>query len=123
MGSEFQRIINALGYSIQGIKLAWKAEKAFKLEVVIFIVAIIIVMAFDFSNFDRVILLLPLVLVMIVELINSAIEAIVDRIGLEWHELSGRAKDYGSAAVFLSLLLAAIVWIMIFIYHFKPFGE
>ncbi|EEX36814.1 diacylglycerol kinase [Vibrio metschnikovii CIP 69.14] len=67
------------------------------------------------SNIERILLISSLLLVLTVELINSAIEAVVDRIGDEWHELSGRAKDIGSAAVFISLLLAGFVWLSILV--------
>ena len=70
--------------------------------------------------YERILLLGSMGVVMIVELINSAIECVVDRIGSERHELSGRAKDYGSAAVFLSLLLTIILWIYLFACHFFP---
>ena len=99
-----QRIGNATKYSLKGFKSAIKYETAFRQELILLLVAYIIVMLIDF--------------VMIVELLNSAIECVVDRIGSERHELSGRAKDYGSAAVFMSLLLTVILWIYLFSCHF-----
>ena len=82
------------------------------------LVAYVIVMLIDFTIYERILLLGSIGFVMIVELLNSAIECVVDRIGSERHELSGRAKDYGSAAVFMSLLLTIILWIYLFSCHF-----
>ena len=115
-----QRIINATKYSLKGFKSAIKYEVAFRQELIILILAYITVMLIDFSIYERILLLGSIGVVMIVELLNSAIECVVDRIGSERHELSGRAKDYGSAAVFLSLLLTVILWIYLFACHFFP---
>ncbi|MBX4132571.1 diacylglycerol kinase [Frischella sp. Ac48] len=115
-----KRIINAGKYSIQGLKSAFINETAFRQECYLLIVANIIVMLTDFSIFERIILLGSVGFILIVELINSAIECVVDRISFEHHELSGRAKDYGSAAVLLSILLAAILWIYLFACHYLP---
>ncbi len=115
-----KRIINAGKYSIQGLKSAFINETAFRQECYLLIVANIIVMLTDFSIFERIILLGSVGVILIVELINSAIECVVDRISFEHHELSGRAKDYGSAAVLLSILLAAILWIYLFACHYLP---
>ncbi|MBC9131902.1 diacylglycerol kinase [Frischella sp. Ac13] len=115
-----RRIINAGKYSIQGLKSAFINETAFRQECYLLIVANIIVMLTDFSIFERIILLGSVGFILIVELINSAIECVVDRISFEHHELSGRAKDYGSAAVLLSILLAAILWIYLFACHYLP---
>lgn len=115
-----RRIISAGKYSIQGLKSAFINEAAFRQEFFLFIVAYIIVMVVDFSIYERILLLGSVGFVMIVELINSAIECIVDRIGTEYNELSGRAKDYGSAAVFLSILLALSLWVYLFACHFFP---
>ena len=115
-----QRIINATRYSLKGFKSAIKYEVAFRQELIILILAYITVMLINFSIYERILLLGSIGVVMIVELLNSAIECVVDRIGSERHELSGRAKDYGSAAVFLSLLLTIILWIYLFACHFFP---
>lgn len=108
-----QRIINATGYSIKGLKAAFKHEAAFRQEVLLLIVAIGLAIWLDVTPLERMLLIGSVALVMIIELINSAIEAIVDRIGSEFHELSGRAKDIGSSAVFCGLLLAGYVWVTI----------
>ena len=115
-----KRIINAFKYSLKGFKSAIKYETAFRQELILLVIAYVIVMLIDFSIYERILLLGSIGVVMIVELINSAIECVVDRIGSERHELSGRAKDYGSAAVFLSLLLTIILWIYLFACHFFP---
>lgn len=115
-----RRIINAGKYSMQGLKSAFLNETAFRQEFFLLVAAYVIVMLIDFSIYERILLVGSVGFVMIVELINSAIECVVDRIGSERHELSGRAKDYGSAAVFLSVLLAVILWIYLFACHFFP---
>ncbi|MGE6224485.1 Diacylglycerol kinase [compost metagenome] len=104
------RIINATGYSMKGLKSAWINEAAFRQELVL--VLLLMPLAGWLGNSLNEILLLICIswLVVIVEVLNSAIEAVVDRIGSEHHELSGRAKDLGSAAVFIALALNALVW-------------
>ncbi|MWP49722.1 MULTISPECIES: diacylglycerol kinase [unclassified Gilliamella] len=113
------RILKAAKYSLKGLKSAIKYETAFRQELILLVVAYVIVMLVDFSIYERILLLGSIGVVMITELINSAIECVVDRIGSERHDLSGRAKDYGSAAVFLSLLLTVILWIYLFSCHFS----
>jgi diacylglycerol kinase (ATP) len=113
-----KRIIYAARYSWLGLIAAWKNEAAFRQEVVALIAAVIIALVIDVSLFQKVALVGSVVFVMIVELMNSAVEAVVDRIGLERHELSGRAKDLGSAAVFLAIGLALMIWSSIFWSHF-----
>lgn len=105
-----KRIYNATFYSAKGLKAAFKHEAAVRQEVALFVCAAIIVFWLDLSSTERVLMLGSVILVLIVELLNSAIEAVVDRIGVEQHELSGRAKDIGSAAVMVALLLAAFTW-------------
>ncbi|ALP43376.1 diacylglycerol kinase [Aeromonas schubertii] len=104
------RIIHATGYSIKGLKAAWCNEAAFRQELML--ILFLMPLAFWVGNTLEQILLLVCVswLVVIVEVLNSALEAVVDRIGSERHELSGRAKDMGSAAVFLALALTLFVW-------------
>ena len=108
-----KRIILATGYSIQGLKSAFKYEAAFRQELLLIAVLIPVACYLDVSQFERILLIAPLFIVIITEIINSAIEAVVDRIGTEKHELSGRAKDLGSAAVLIALLLSAYIWIEI----------
>nr|WP_203342051.1 diacylglycerol kinase [Vibrio metschnikovii] len=109
------RLIDATGYSIKGLKAAWLYEAAFRQELLACVVLIMSTFFMSVSNIERILLISSLLLVLTVELINSAIEAVVDRIGDEWHELSGRAKDIGSAAVFISLLLVGFVWLSILV--------
>ncbi len=104
------RLIAATGYSIAGFKAAYKNEEAFRLELFAFFVLTPVALFLGESNIEKVLLLGSLALVLVVELINSAIEAVVDRGGEEDHELAGRAKDLGSAAVLLCLLLVLFVW-------------
>jgi diacylglycerol kinase (ATP) len=106
----FRRIINASSYSIQGLVTAWRIEHAFRQELLVFVLGVIFAFVLPVSAFERLVLVGVLLLVLIVELINSAFEAVVDRISLERHPLSKNAKDFGSAAVGLSILLAAITW-------------
>ncbi|EKY3233470.1 diacylglycerol kinase [Cronobacter malonaticus] len=113
------RIINAAGYSWKGLRAAWKNEAAFRQEGVAVIAAILIACWLDVDPVSRVLLIGSVTLVMIVEILNSAIEAVVDRIGPEFHELSGRAKDMGSAAVLLSIILALIVWVTLLWQHLR----
>lgn len=104
------RIIKATGYSMKGLKSAWINEAAFRQELML----ILLLMPLTFwvgETLNQILLLVVISwLVVIVEVLNSAIEAVVDRIGSEHHELSGRAKDLGSAAVFIALVLNALVW-------------
>ncbi|EOU9539883.1 diacylglycerol kinase [Cronobacter dublinensis] len=113
------RIINAAGYSWKGLRAAWKNEAAFRQEAVAVIAAIIIACWLDVDPMTRVMLISSVMLVMIVEILNSAIEAVVDRIGPEFHELSGRAKDMGSAAVLMSIILALVVWVTLLWQHLR----
>ncbi|MBS0056279.1 diacylglycerol kinase [Yersinia sp. Marseille-Q3913] len=112
------RIYKAAGYSAKGLCAAWKHEAAFRQETVAAIMAIILAFWLDIDAVTRILLISSVVLVIIIEVINSAIEAVVDRIGSDFHELSGRAKDMGSAAVFLAVLLAIFVWITALWHHF-----
>lgn len=107
------RIIRAAKYSSQGLAAAWRHEAAFRQELALTLVLLPAAMWLGQSALERVLLIGVCVLVLIVELLNSAIEAAVDRHGDEHHNLSGQAKDMGSAAVLLSLLLVALVWSVI----------
>ena len=111
-----KRLINAIGYSFSGFKAAFQNEDAFRQEV--FLTIVLVPLAFYIANnsLEIVLLLFSTLLVPIVELLNSAIEATVDRISLEQHKLAKRAKDIGSAAVFLSLVNLFAVWLIIIIY-------
>jgi diacylglycerol kinase (ATP) len=108
-----KRIMPAVAYAIDGLKSAWKHEHAFRQELAIVIPGTIAALFFPVTALEKLLLIGVLVLVLIVELINSAIEATVDRISLEHHPLSKNAKDFGGAAVFLALLFAGVTWLVI----------
>jgi len=111
--SHLTRLYKATGYSIKGFKSAFKYEQAFRLECYILLILIPLAIWIGSSPVDYCLLIGSWVFVMVIEMLNSAIEATIDRIGSEQHELSGRAKDIGSAAVMLSVLLATGVWLAI----------
>lgn len=111
--SGLTRIINAGGYSIKGLKAALKHESAFRQESVLFLVLLPAAIWLGNGWLQYILLIGSMLLVLIIELLNSAIEAVVDRIGDEHHELAGRAKDMGSAAVFIALMNVLFVWAMI----------
>ena len=106
----FRRIFRAARYSSQGLKHAWRHEAAFRQEVGITIILVPAALWLGTTPLERWLLIASCGLVLIVELLNSAVEATVDRFGGERHELSGRAKDMGSAAVFLSLAIVLVTW-------------
>lgn len=107
------RIIKATGYSIQGLRYAWKSESAFREEVVLGFFLIIAAFFVGENNIEIALLISTCAFVLVTEVINSAIEAIVDRAGTEHNELAGAAKDMGSAAVMLSLGLLIVVWALV----------
>jgi len=107
------RMFRAFGASMQGFAGAFREEAAFRQGLALAVVVIPLGLWLGRNGIERVLLIAPMFLVLIVELLNSAIEATVDRIGLERHTLSGLAKDIGSAAVLTSLLLLAVIWILI----------
>jgi len=104
------RIVSASRYSFQGLAFAWQSEQAFRQELLLAVPAMCAAMLLPLAVLEKLALVAVLVLVLVVELLNSAIEAVVDRISLERHPLSRVAKDLGSAAVFLSIMLAALTW-------------
>jgi diacylglycerol kinase (ATP) len=108
-----KRIISAFHNSIKGFKGCWKNEAAFRQEAMGCIVLVPLGLYLGDGSVEKALLVSVCFLVLIVEILNSGIEAVVDRIGTEHHELSGLAKDLGSAAVFLSLVLAGITWVLI----------
>lgn len=108
-----RRILSATRNSAQGLAHAWRLEAAFRQELLLAIVLVPAGIWLGRSATERTLLIGAWVLVLIVELLNSAIEAAIDRHGLEFNELSGRAKDLASAAVMLSLLLATALWLAV----------
>lgn len=109
----FKRIINATGYSLAGFKAAFVHEAAFRQIVLLNIVLIPITFFLDISKAEQAIMVAVCLLAIIVELFNSAIEAVVDRVSLEKHDLSKNAKDMGSAAQFIALSIIVITWSII----------
>jgi diacylglycerol kinase (ATP) len=111
--SVLRHIGHAFFWSATGVKTAWKNELAFRIEAIIVIILIPLGIWLGRSAAERALLIASCLLILIIELLNSAVEAVVDRIGTERHELSGRAKDMGSAAAFFAMLTAGIVWALI----------
>jgi diacylglycerol kinase (ATP) len=108
-------LINAIGNSLSGLAAAVNSERAFQQELIIMIIGVIAAIMLTDHSVERAVLIGSLAIVLVVELINSAIEATIDRIGPEQHPLSKRAKDLGSAAVLVSLISAVAVWLIILI--------
>ena len=113
MPNALERLVNAAWYSLAGLRAALRHEQAFRQEVAVLVVVIPVGLWVGRSGVERALLIGCWILVMVVELINMAIEAMVDRIGLERHELAGRAKDLGSASVFCAIVLATTVWVIV----------
>ncbi|MDV6316429.1 diacylglycerol kinase [Idiomarina sp. HP20-50] len=105
-----ERIWYATFNSLRGIKSAWQYEAAFRQEALMCLILVPVAFYVDASMAERLLLLTSLFVLVITELLNSAVEAVVDRVGAELHELSGRAKDLASAAVFFALIFMAVVW-------------
>jgi diacylglycerol kinase (ATP) len=110
-----RRLLNALRYSLEGLAAAFRHEEAFRLE--LFLAAVLVPASFFFavSGTARALMIASVLLVLIVELLNTAVEVVVDRISMDPHPLAKRAKDIGSAAVFLSLINAVAIWFLVLI--------
>jgi len=108
-----QHLLNATRYSVKGLRYAWATEAAFRYEIYVLAVAVTAAWVLGKGAVERALMIGSVLLVVVVELINSAIETTVDRVSKDHHELSGRAKDLASAAVFVSLVLAAMVWLVV----------
>ena len=117
-----KRLINAFGYSMLGFRACFKHEEAFRQEVFASFVLIPLALYLGDTGIERALLLGSWLMVPLVELLNSAIENAIDRIGPEQHQLSGRAKDIGSAAVFIALLLCACVWMLVLLPRLSASG-
>ena len=107
------RVLLAAKWSLQGLRAAWLHESSFRLEVYLFVVLAPLAMWAGQTPVERVLLVGSCVLVLAVELLNSAIEAVIERYGAEYHELAGRAKDMGSAAVFVLMMNVLFTWALI----------
>lgn len=105
-----RRIVNAAGYSLCGLRTAWRTEAAFRQEVMLMVVLLPLALLLGENGVERALLISACMVVLVAELLNSAIEAVVDRIGPEHHPLAGAAKDLGSAAVFIALVMVVMVW-------------
>ena len=110
-----RRLINAFGYSIAGTLAAFKHEDAFRQEVILTAIHTPVAIYYGETAIDQAFMISSLLLIIIVELLNSSIEATVDRISVKHHKLAKRAKDIGSAAVFFSLINAVIIWFLILV--------
>jgi len=109
------RLANAFGYSIAGTLAAFKHEDAFRQEVILSAALIPLALYLGQTVIEQALMITSILLVIIVELLNSSVEATVDRISVKRHKLSKRAKDIGSAAVFFSLINAAVIWFLILV--------
>lgn len=116
--SGLRRIFSAFFYSVDGFRAAWRNEHAFRQELVLVIIGIIVALILPVSAFEKLMMIAVLLQILVVELINSAIEAVVDRVSLERHRLSKNAKDFGSAAVLLTLIMAIATWAVVLINRF-----
>lgn len=105
-----RRIVQSCAYSLQGLRATFREEEAFRVESFLALLLVPLGLYLGETGVEKVLLAGSVVLVLIIEVLNSAIETVVDRFGGEQHQLSGRAKDQGSAAVFLSLALVLLVW-------------
>jgi len=105
-----RRIVSAAGYSLCGLKTAWRTEAAFRQEVILAAILLPLAFLLGTNGMERAVLIGACMVVLVAELLNSAIEAVVDRIGPEQHHLAGAAKDLGSAAVFVALVMVVMVW-------------
>lgn len=114
----FKRIYNAFFYSIAGLASAWKNEAAFRQESLVAIVLIPVAFWLGQTSSQIGLLILSIFIVLIVELLNSAVEAAIDRISDEHHALSKQAKDIASAAVFISLILFIVIWVLVIFERF-----
>jgi len=113
-----RRIINATFFSFAGIKTAWQNEAAFRQESLLCVVLIPAGVWLGQNAVERALLIGSCLIVLIVELLNTAVEFVVDRVGTDHHRLSGQAKDLGSAAVFMSLVVVVVIWVLIGWSHF-----
>ncbi len=107
-----RRCMHAFGFSIAGLRRAWQ-EEAFRVEAVVALALVPWSLSFDISGLERAVLIIVVMMVLLVEIMNTAIEVTIDRISSERHPLSRQAKDLGSAAVLLSIAIAAITWLSV----------
>ena len=111
----FMRILKAFTYSYDGFKASFRSEAAFRQDLMVFIVGVLFLFVLPFSSLSKVLLFFSLMLILLMELVNTAIECVIDRISDDYHELSKKAKDIGSLLVLLSFLNAFICWVFVFV--------
>ena len=111
------RLLRAFGYSFQGFRHAWREEAAFRQELLLSLLVVPAGLYLGRSGVERAMLVSPMMLILVVEILNSAVEAVVDRSGTERHPLAGMAKDMGSAAVMLSFAMLGTVWLLVLSDH------
>ena len=112
-GRGWIRLVNASRCSLQGLSHIWRHEEAFRLECVLLVPGLVLALVFGGTGCERALLAGSLLLILLVEILNTAVECAIDRIGPEEHPLSGAAKDLGSTAVFLAIVMAVIIWILV----------
>jgi diacylglycerol kinase (ATP) len=112
-----RRVLRACAICARGLRGAFREEAAFRQEILLAVIVIPLGLWLGQTGVERALLVAPMLLVFVVELVNSAVEATVDRIGLERHALAGLAKDMGSAAVFMSLVLLGTVWLLVLVFR------
>ena len=111
------RVVRAFGYSLQGLRHAWHEEASFRQEALLALILIPLGIYLGHTGLERAALVSPVLLILVVEILNSALEAVVDRSGMERHPLAGMAKDMGSAAVLLTFVLSGTVWLLVLSDH------
>ena len=112
------RLTRALASTARGLAAAWREEEAFRQECLLAVLVVPLGLWLGETGLERIVLVGPMLLVLIIELLNSAIEATVDRIGAEWHPLAGTAKELGSAAVSVAIVLLALTWLLVLLDRF-----
>lgn len=115
-----KQVWNAFKWSMKGLRAAWRHEASFRLEASLAIVLVPLGLWLGEGGLEKFALIVAPMLVLSAELLNSAIEAVVDKVSPEFHELAGRAKDMGSAAVFVMMVLVAVSWALILVPRFLP---
>jgi len=113
-----KRLVLATGYSWKGLRAGWQNEEAFRQEVILAVILIPLALWLDTGLIQTILMISSILLILIVEILNSAIEAVVDLVTSEKQTLAGRAKDMGSAAVMLSLINAAVIWCLVLASHY-----
>ena len=112
------RVLNAIRYSMQGLAAAWRDEHAFRQELMVVVPLIAVAAVLPVTPTQKALLIGAMVLIIIVELLNSAVEAVVDLVTVNHHEMAKKAKDIGSAAVFLGFTNASVVWGLVLFEHY-----